>query len=354
MSNFLKTCVCCGVAVATLAVPVGVFGQDAPVGFVTVVGGNGAERVTPDGATPIVAGAFSIEENELVPGAGVRTLGPDGTAVVVLPGLGVVVSLEPASEIRLETRAASDTTVSLLIRVVVGQVSIVQGTDSSRWIVVEGGSKTAGLAAYTLSKGAALHVQVATDTVSFASRRGQALVYLDHAGAQALIDSSGNPTDASGVTITQGERRSIHLAGPPTVDRGSDEVVPYGLAADVERLALAQSARWLEDAEQGDFTPVRSGARGAPELLSTGFEPALVFDQARPVLTSPTSRPADTAIRANFDPAQALSQSGTPGTVVAGQRFRRSRIVASPGTSATGTLVVNPSSRPTFTLAGVR
>jgi len=354
MSTMSRTSAAVSALVSALTISVAARGQEADAAFVTVLAGSGAERLTGEGATPIDGADFSVDQNQLAPGDGLRTLAPDGTAVVVLPGLDAMAYIEPASEFRLEAPLVSDGGVSLMIRIITGRATIVQKATSKHWLVIAGGSKTRGPAAYTLSKGAVVFIEASAEAVTFASRRGQALLYQGLVPAAKLIDASGAPADASGVALAQGQRLTVRAADQPGAERDSGRAVPETLAENVEAFAMRHGTQWLEAAEKGDFTPVRGAARGAPELLSGGFEPALVFDQPRPVLTTTTSRPADTAIRTALDPAQALSQSGAPGTVVAAQRFRRSRIIANPGTSRTGALVFNPSSRLPFELAGGR
>lgn len=351
MSTTNRALAAVSAVIAALTLSAAGRGQDAGEAYITVLGGGGAERLTAEGAAPIDPTRFSLDRNQLNASDGLRTVA-DGTAVVVLPGLDALVYLEPATELRLGTPPAADSGVALIIGVVSGRATVVQKATSQHWLAIEAGSKSGGPAAYTLSKGAALFIESGPDGVSFASRRGQGSLYKGLVPAAKLIDASGALAGASSVTVAEGKRMTVRAAAQPAAENDAGAVVPTGLGDTVRTFATNQSARWLEAAERGDFTPVRGAARGAPELLSAGFEPAMVFDQPRPALTTATARPADTAVRPTLDPSQALTQAGTPGSAVAGQKFRRSRIIANPGTSRTGALQINQFSTPVFQLAG--
>ena len=165
-----------------------------------------------------------------------------------------------------------------------------------------------------------------------------------------MIDASGRLVDQTGVALSEGERISARTPTRPTVDQDAGNLVAHAWHDDIRAFALARSTHWLQDAERGDFTPVRGAARGSPEPLAVELGPTLVFDQPRPAFAAPAPRVAPTAVRTTLSPTQALIESGVPGTVVAGQRFRRSRIIGSPGTAGTGALIVNPAAELPFTL----
>ena len=117
---------------------------------------------------------------------------------------------------------------------------------------------------------------------------------------------------------------------------------------------VTRAEDWVERAERGDFTPVKSAeSRAEPELVGTDFVPPQAFDQ-------PTSLAAVTTIQATsvqslrtvISPVQGLVESGVPGSVIAGQRFRRSVIIGNPGTSGGGPLTINPAAELLIRLAG--
>ncbi|MCH8146950.1 MAG: hypothetical protein IH987_03025, partial [Planctomycetes bacterium] len=58
------------------------------------------------------------------------------------------------------------------------------------------------------------------------------------------------------------------------------------------------------------------------------------------------------SLRTVISPAQGLVESGVPGSVIAGQRFRRSVIIGNPGTTGGGPLTVNPAAQLLIRLAG--
>jgi hypothetical protein len=214
---------------------------------------------------------------------------------------------------------------------------------STHWLLLAAGPELGGAVGYTLSKGASLFVEAGEHSVTFASRQGGALYFPGRVPAGVLIDASGEPVDKSGVTVRQGQRIVAQAPMEPEPDGQADVVVPAELPGDMRAFALAQSENWLKAAEQGDFTPVRGATRAAPEMLGAEFEPSLVFDQARPVVAAPSPRGVTGAVGTTMNPAQTLLESGVPGTVIAGQRYRRSRIIGNPGTTGTGTgaLTVN-------------
>jgi len=310
--------------------------------FVTVIGGGGeVMRVYAEGASEIT-GEFSFDRNMIGPGEGVRTT-EDATAVLILPGYGAVVYLEESSELRLEEPAVPGTGVDLLVVLARGRASVIRKPGNVHWLVVAAEAEAPEAKGYTLSSGASLFVEARADGVVLATRAGEAWYYSGQVPAGRLIDASGEPIDKSGVPVPQGQRVSTQVPIRPVPDEEADIVVPTRLYDDMGAFALAQSHLWLEKAEQGEFTPVRGPTRGAPKVLGAEFEPSLVFDQPRPALAAPAPRPTRRAVQTTRSPAQTLVESGVPGTVVAGQRFRRSRIIGNPGTAGpgTGALTIN-------------
>lgn len=310
--------------------------------FVTVVGGRGdVMRVYADGTSKIT-GEFSFDRNMIGPGEGVST-SEDASAVLVLPGYGAVVYLEETSELRLQEPAAPETGVNVLLILAKGRASVIRKPGNVHWLVVAAEAVAPETTGYTLSSGASLFVEARADGVVFATRAGEAWYYSGQVPADRLIDPSGELINKSGVAVPQGQRVSTLAPVRPVPDEQAAVIVPARLYSDMGDFALAQSHLWLEKAEQGEFTPVRGPTRGAPKVLGAEFEPSLAFDQPRPAIAAPAPRAARRAVQTTMSPAQTLIESGVPGTVVAGQRFRRSRIIGNPGTAGpgTGALTIN-------------
>ena len=321
-------------------------------GFVTIVGGSQeVSRIEAEAVSTIPA-AFSYGQNRIEPGEGVRT-GDDATAVVLFPGLGAVAYLDPASELRLVESLTPDSGIGVFLVAVTGRVSVVRKPSADLWLLFAVETEAGDPVGYTLSKGASLFVEAEEGRVTFAARHGDAVYYSGGVPAGVLIDASGQPADVSGVALRQGQRLSAQVPERTEDDERVGLVVPGWAPAEVETFALAQSELWLKSAERGDFTPVRGATRAAPELLGAQFAPALVFDQAVPSVAVQATRPATSPVRTTLNPSQALLESGVPGTVIAGQRFRRSRIIGNPGTTTAGTgaLTVNRAAELLVTLS---
>jgi len=311
-------------------------------GFVTMVGGAGESTRIEAEAMSAIPELFSYVQNRIEPGEGVRT-GEGSTAVVFLPAYDAVVHLGGESELHLVEPSTLDSGVGIFVVLASGRASVVRKPGSMHWLLLAVEAEATGAAGYTLSKGTSLFVEVREDNVTFASRNGDALYFSGRIPAGVLIGATGEPIDKSGVLLPQGRRIVTQAPIRPVPDEEADIVVPVQLRDDMETFALTQSEQWLYEAEKGDFTPVRGAARAAPEMLGAEFEPSLVFDQAKPVLAAPAPRLVTSAVRTSLSPAQTLIESGVPGTVIAGQRFRRSRIIGNPGTAGAGTgaLTVN-------------
>jgi hypothetical protein len=246
--------------------------------------------------------------------------------------------------LRIEEPAAADAGVDVLYVLAQGQASVVRSNESDKWLALAAETIVPDTApSYSLSQRASLVVEVGVGGVVFATRRGEARVFRGPVPEGALIDESGKPVDRPSVRLPEGHRLVAHGPFEPTADEDARVVVPAPLSERVSRFALAQCYRWLQEAEKGDLIPVRGGSRAAPGVLGAQMEPSLAFDQPRPVAVSSAPRAVTSPVRTSMSPAQTLVESGVPGTVIAGQRFRRSRIIGNPATSASGTgaLTVN-------------
>jgi hypothetical protein len=285
---------------------------------------------------------FSFDENRIGPGQAVRT-GSESTVVLSLPAYGAVIYLEGSSELRVEEPAIPDAGVELLLVLASGRASVVRRIESERWLLIAGEAEVPDEAGYVISQRASLYVEAGAGGATFSVRSGDAIVFAGAVPDAVLIDDSGAPVDRAGVPLSEGHRVSMRGVPQPVADEQAGILVPAGLREQISSFALTASYRWLHDAEKGDFIPVRGAARAAPGVLGEEYEPALAFDQPRPVAATSAPRAITTPIRSSLSPAQTLVASGVPGTVIAGQRFRRSRIIGNPANSASGTgaLTVN-------------
>ena len=88
-----------------------------------------------------------------------------------------------------------------------------------------------------------------------------------------MIDPSGKPLDASGLTLHAGQ--GITTQAPTEVtpyDAESVATVSAEMHNDMYAFGIEQSTQWVKRAEQGDFTPVRAGrGRAAVELAGPVF-----------------------------------------------------------------------------------
>lgn len=302
------------------------------VGYVTVVGGTGAGLTGVDQAELLTAASLAPSNNKLVAGHGLRT-GADGTAVVLLPGFETVVYLEPESELLLPAKSASDGGATLAI--LAGRVSVVPKPRNNRWLVVSvhAGGRAAG---YTLSQGASLFIEAGEDHSTVSVRLGSAIFFPGVAGPDVL-DASGQPANRDGVLLGEGQQISVQAQAQAAQDPEAGVVVPRRLGDDVLAFAVARTGLWLDRAEKGDFTPVKTASRGAPELLSAAFEPRLVFDQARPVLAQPARGQRTTTEQPLLSPTQTLARSSFPGDAIGLRKVQGSLIVQ----GKTGSLVIN-------------
>ena len=320
-----------------------------PVGFITVLAGAGGARLGTGEPVPLDRLEFLPEENGLELGEGVATA-PQGTAVVVMPRYGAAAYLQPASRLHLQRAPARAERVSLVLQLSDGRASVVRKASAAGAVVLAGESD--GATGYVILRAGSIVVTALGATVTFAVEQGTATFFSGSVPDQVIVDQSGKPLDASGLVLQAGQ--GITTQAPTEVtpfDAESVAAVSADMRQDIYAFGIDQSTQWVKRAEQGDFTPVRAGrGRAAVELVGTDFVPSQAFDQPQQLLAATAPQGAPVAItRAVISPAQSLVESGIPGSVIAGQRFRRSRIVGNPGT---GALIVNPSAEVLIRIAG--
>jgi len=331
-SSFVAGCVLVGL------VCIGsVRAQDAePVAVVSFVGGDGAARTESDEL--VTMEALLTDPQELTPGQGIRTFAA-GTATILIEASDTVIFLGHGSEVQFAAPTIPDSGVGFVVEAVEGTVSIVQSPQSESWLAVAERSRPHG--GYTISRGASLVIDLNDEQSTLTCTQGEVRFFSGRVPSTPLVDGQGAMVGQPMATVAAGERFDIGIdnARPVHVDDAAPATAD--IAADILAFASAESGSWLARAEQGDFTPVRGAGRGAPEPLAAQLDSDLAFDQPRPVLTPPSLPNITPAVRNVLNPSQGLVALGIPGTVVAGQRFRMSRILGNPGTSTNGGLTVN-------------
>ena len=312
-----------------------------PIAFVTVVTGGGVARISRGATVTLDGKSFSPRDNAVRLGDSVVTA-LDGSAAVVMPELGAMAYLEPATRLQFEGGPRSFGGDAFVIRLLEGRASISQKSAKPKFVVAGGTDATAGLV--VIREGTVI-VTADEKAVTFAVTYGAATFVSGPIPDVLPVELSG------AVQLRQGQ--SISTTAPQTpvaYDRDAAAAVSKQMTEDVYAFGVEQSTAWVKRAERGDFTPVPVGGERGGELLPSDMAPTTAFDQPQQLtaVTAPRGAPS-TAVRTIVSPAQSLLESGIPGSVIAGQRFRRSRIIGSPGT---GGLIVNPNVEQLIRIAG--
>ena len=333
-----------GVALQVAAVGLGSLAfaqtdQDEPVAFVTAVAGAGAMRGETGEAFPLVTERISDVDSGLLPGESIRTA-EGGTAMVTLPEQGIVVRLEPSSELVLTVLPALQANVPVTLDIRSGAGLIMRRADDERWLLVSG--ESAANPGYALSRGASFAVTADAEGATFAVLSGSAACFAGQVPDGPLVDASNELIDRPGVGLQQGQSVSTRAIAQPGPDRVSGSMAA-GMNQDMYAFGLRAGAQWVRDAERGDFTPVRGASRAAAEVLRGEISIELAFDQPRSIVAAPAPRIVTQPMRptAVTSMVQQRLSSGVPTSVVIAQRIRRTRIIGSPGTEG-GQIRFNP------------
>lgn len=314
-----------------------------PTGVVTVTANAAISRSgQPPIAVPLI---FRLADREVVAGDEVVTLA-NGSAVVRFADYGTVVNLWPESKLLLENIPPRAKHVALGLRLGQGTAVLTRKASGLGLVALVG--DTGQVQGHVLLEEGSVVVSVVGSKVVVESLQGSARFI------------NGPLPDAP---LAQGEGQVLSAGQQVTV--GADEVpmpVPPGRAEDVWRqiheityaFGVKRSTQWIEQAEKGDFTPVRSEeSRAEPEIVGTDFAPPQRFDQPTQLAAVSTIQATSVqSLRTVISPVQGLVESGIPGSVIAGQRFRRSVIIGNPGTSGGGPITVNPAAELLIRLAG--
>ncbi len=299
---------------------------EAPVGYVTVVTGDGATRGESGPAFPQAAGEFNQRASGVSAGESISTL-PGASAVIWLPAYRIAVHMNSDSLVSLPEIPGLADHVAVSVAVQRGRVHVVRSPSDNAWLLVSAGTEEAF--GYTLSKGASLVVEAVEFEAAFTVSRGdEALFFEGPVPSEGLIGGEGEPLDDSGTSLSEGQRVSTQV---PTVteSRASASAAWDQTEGDLYVFALDQGGQWVARAEEGDFTPVRAEAAATPRTFGAEVGiPRQAFDQPRTVVTSPVTRTTvSTTVTAQRSAVENLLASQIPGSVVVGQRIRRSRII---------------------------
>lgn len=338
-------------ALAILSVPATSWGQadpSKPLAFVTAVTGGGATHGV-DGR-PFEFGEFlTAAENGVKDGESVVTTA-NGTALLTLPGFGTAVHLAPSTEVVLSTRPDLANHVPVKITVRSGQVLMIRRTADERWIALEAVGPTGR--AFTVSKQASLTAAVSDEGIVFGSVEGTAAFFSGNMPDEPLVNEAGNLIDRPDQLIEPGTSLRTKQLEQPVRDDENRTAALNSMNENLYNFGVHHSAKWVADAEEGDFTPVRAEARSTPEFFGSELSAGLAFDQPRSSVVSASSGPTTTPLRTpTRSIAEGLLASGVPTSVIIGQRLKRSRIIGNPGT-ASGAIRFNPQAEQLIVLTG--
>ncbi|RJP32490.1 MAG: hypothetical protein C4547_13910 [Phycisphaerales bacterium] len=316
--------------------------QDA-VGYLTEVSGAGATRGV-DGPAfdlhdyEVYANEFAVRPGDRVvtlPAAAREdgSIAPSG-ATVFFPHAGVVVRIGGDSIVDVLPNEPLGVAVAVAVRS--GSATVLSRSASEHWVLIA--ADAADGPVYLVARGATVRADASAPA----------------SGALELISGAGHLTtgpipggrvvdDQGQVIAGAGATENLAAAGETLEQLQSDS-----FAAGVER-----GADWIVQAEKGDFTPVRESARGSVQFFGQRVGgPDSAFDQPRAAPVAATPRLAVGGTRAGVvSPATPLLESRVPTSVVAGLRFRQTRIIGNPGAAASQ-IRVNPFLDPLLTLSG--
>jgi hypothetical protein len=301
-----------------------------PVAYVTAVTNDAAFRVDAAGEAVRVDTAsyvFSDANNGLRRGERLRTT-PDGSAVLALFDYGVVVHLEHSSELALLEAPADSGLVPVVLMLYQGRAFVVRRETADGMLVV--GCESRNVAGYTLSRGASLVVRAEAPGATFAVAQGRAKFFFGRVPPTGLNVVSGDPDIGVGIMVEAGESITTLPSARPVDDLLLVPTASTRFGREMLRFGVASSGRWVERAEQGDFTPVRGTARGEPGLIGQERQEAFVLDQPRTVAApAPQTRVRILGRPTRLTAAQASLESQIPSAVVTASRYLNARFVGS-------------------------
>ena len=339
----------CAVLIGLSAPVLAQFGGPDILGFVTVQTHDGATRGFDGPAFDTRAGSFSDATHGVSVGDQVAT-NRDATAVVTLPEYEAIVQLDGSSLLTLSEDRLGGRGFPATINVSEGAASVLRRPSDDRWMVATGANRRG--AGFVLFRKGSIRLTVERNDISCLALSGEVHWFDGEIPAGPLVDAAGNMAVEGGLRVPEGSRVSARMEDDRVASAADAVEESYaGLVAMTYDFGLRQSGQWVEQAEQGDFTPVRGSTRAAAEAFSSQIGVSQsAFDQPRSVVVAPTPAVRVVTVTA-ASPSQTLIESGVPTNVVVGQRLRRSRIIGNPGTSGVG-LRFNPNAEQLIRLTG--
>ena len=342
---------CILVAMMVVSFPGASWGQadpSEPLAYVTALTGGGATHGV--GGRPFEFGEFlTADESGVKDGESVVTAA-DGTALLTLPGFGTAVLLAGSTEVVLSNRTDLARYVPVRITVRSGRAFMIRKQADDRWIAFEAVGPTGR--AYTVSKQASLTAAVSQEGIVFGSVEGQAAFFSGAMPDDPLVNEAGSLIDRPDQMIEPGTSLRTQQLQKPVRDDDNRTAALNDMDKNLYNSGIQHGGRWVADAEEGDFTPVRAEARSTPEFFGSELSAGLAFDQPRSSVVSSTSGATTEPLRVpTRSVAEGLLASGVPGSVIIGQRLKRSRIIGNPGT-ASGSIRFNPQAEQLIILTG--
>jgi hypothetical protein len=302
-----------------------------PIAYVTAVTEKAASRIDTSGEVRQLdtrSYRFSEENNGVRLGESVRT-SMDGSAMVTLFDQGIVVHLEHSSELAFLPAPETEGLVSFELMLRRGRAYVLRRSHVDDWLLVA--CESQGVAGYTMSRGASLVVRAEVPGAAFTVSHGR-LTFFE--GDVPDVPPADGAAAWAGLGIAVDAGQSISTSEPA---RAVEDALPVATATsrlnrEMYKFGVESSARWVAEAEQGDFTPVRGAARGEPGLISQVRQEAFVFDQPRTsVIPAPATQAEILTRPTRISPAEASLQSRIPTAVVAASRFLNARFIGSSG-----------------------
>lgn len=339
MRSQMNNLATCAALVSALAVCGTATGK--PIGMVTVMSDDGVTIVRDGQPEPLDPLEARLRDREIEIGEAVATTA-SGTAVVYFSDYGTVAALQSASKLLLEKSNSGANDISLTLRLAQGRVLVTRKSSES------------GPVALVCESGQAVGYVLLLEGVVLASIEGPNVVFTTLAGEASYFEGAvSDRAAADGRRVVEGQQVSF-TSGPAPADTSAARALWQDTDDRAFAFGLQRSDDWVQRAEEGDFTPVRSAeSRAEPELVGTEFIPPQAFDQPTQLAAVTTPQQVGVqSLRTVVSPAQGLVQSGIPGSVIAGQRFRRSIIIGNPGTTGSGPITINPSAELLIRIAG--
>ncbi len=314
-----------------------------PAGVVTVATNVTIHRSgQPPSSVPLV---FRSEDRIVGAGDEVATLS-GGSAVIRFADYGTIVNLWSESRLLLEIVPSRAKHIALGLRLGQGTAVLTRKASGPGLVAIVGDSGQ--VQGHVLLEEGTVVISVEGTKVFVEALQGS-VRFIDGPLLDAPLDQGAGQVLNTGQRMTAGAGGSVERS-----ERGQVEAAWQSLQDSTYAFGVRRAEDWVERAEKGDFTPVKSAeSRAEPDLVGTDFVPPQAFDQPTQLAAVTTLQGTSVqSLRTVVSPVQGLVESGIPGSVIAGQRFRRSVIIGNPGTTGSGPITINPSAELLIRLAG--